>query len=80
MVDNRGSSKRKRWILIASAVVVAVLLATLVLPVLIKSRKGKSQTVQVVGRSVKLGSLSLSILLGKLVASDVEVADNPAFI
>jgi AsmA protein len=83
MVEDRGSSKRKRWILIASAVVVAVLLATLALPFLIDVNRFRpmleSRAGQVVGRSVKHGSLSLSILSGKLVASDVEVADDPAF-
>jgi uncharacterized protein YhdP len=63
MVEDRGSSKRKRWILIASAVVVAVLLATLALPFLIDVNRFRpmleSRAGQVVGRSVKLGSLSL---------------------
>ena len=31
------------------------------------------------GRTVKLGSLSLSILSGKVVAHDIEIADDPAF-
>ena len=31
------------------------------------------------GRTVKLGTLSLSIFKGKLIASDIEVSDDPAF-
>jgi AsmA protein len=82
-MESPNSSKRTRWILIASAVVVALLLAMIALPFLIDVNKFRpmleSRASQVVGRPVKLGNMSLSILSGKLVTSDVEVADDPAF-
>jgi AsmA protein len=83
MMDAGGSSKRKRWILLGSAVVVALLLAVIALPFLIDVNRFRpmleSRAGQVVGRPVKLGNMSLSILSGKLVANDVEVGDDPAF-
>ena len=39
----------------------------------------ESRATQTVGRTVKLGTLSLSIFKGKLIASDIEVSDDPAF-
>jgi AsmA protein len=82
-MESPNSSKRTRWILIATAVVVALLLAMIALPFLIDVNKFRpmleSRASQVVGRPVKLGNMSLSILSGKLVTSDVEVADDPAF-
>jgi AsmA protein len=82
-MEARSSSKRKRWILIASAVVVAVLLAAVALPFLIDVNTFRpmleTRASQVVGRTVKLGTLKLSVFSGKLLADDVEVSDDPAF-
>src|SRR6202041_277551 len=39
----------------------------------------EAQASAALGRDVKLGDLSLSILSGKVVAKDIEIADDPAF-
>lgn len=82
-MDARDSSKRNRWILIISAVIAVVLVATIASALLIDVNKFRpileSRASQTVGRTVKLGTLSLSIFKGKLVASDIEVSDDSAF-
>jgi AsmA protein len=82
-MEARDSSKRNRWILIISAVIVVVLVATIASAFLIDVNRFRpileSRASQTVGRTVKLGTLSLSIFKGKLIASDIEVSDDPAF-
>jgi AsmA protein len=82
-MDARDSSKRNRWILIITAVIVVALVATVASVFLIDVNKFRpileSRASQTVGRTVKLGTLSLSIFKGKLIASDIEVSDDPAF-
>ncbi len=77
------SSKRKRWILIACAAIAVVFLAAIASAFLIDVNSFRpmleSRATQTVGRTVKLGTLSLSIFKGKLIASDIEVSDDPAF-
>jgi AsmA protein len=82
-MDPRDSSTRNRWILIISAAIAVVLVATIASAFLIDVNKFRpileSRASQTVGRTVKLGTLSLSIFSGKLVANDIEVGDDPAF-
>ena len=82
-MEARSSSKRKRWILVAIAVAVVVLLIAVALPFFIDVNTFRpmleSRASQVVGRTVKLGTLKLSVFSGKLLADDVEVSDDPAF-
>jgi AsmA protein len=74
---------RKRWLLIPGGVIAALLIALAALPFLIDVNRFRpqleAQASAGLGRDVKLGSLSLSILSGKVVAKDIEIADDPAF-
>lgn len=67
-MEARSSSKRKRWILVAIAVAVVVLLIAVALPFLIGVNTFRpmleSRASQVVGRTVKLGTLKLSVFSG----------------
>jgi AsmA protein len=74
---------RRNWLLISGAVIAAALVALAVLPFLIDVNRFRpeleAEASASLGRTVKLGNLSLSILSGKLVAHDIEIADDPAF-
>jgi AsmA protein len=74
---------RKLWLLILGAVIAVALVALIVLPFLIDVNRFRpeleAEASAGLGRTVKLGNLSLSILSGKLVAHDIEIADDPAF-
>jgi AsmA protein len=74
---------RKHWLLILGAVIAVALVALAVLPFLIDVNRFRpeleAEASAGLGRTVKLGNLSLSILSGKLVAHDIEIADDPAF-
>jgi len=64
-------------------IVVAVVLLLLVLPRLINVNsfrpKIESELSGALGRKVELGELSLSILKGRVSASDISIADDPAY-
>ncbi|HEX4319471.1 MAG TPA: AsmA family protein [Acidobacteriaceae bacterium] len=74
---------KKRWLLITGGVIVVALLALVALPFLIDVNRFRPQLEAEasagLGRTVKLGNLNLSILSGRIVASDIEIADDPAF-
>ncbi|MFN8006101.1 MAG: AsmA family protein [Terriglobia bacterium] len=64
-------------------IVVAVVLLLLILPRLINVNsfrpKIESELSGALGRKVELGQLSLSILKGRVSASDISIADDPAY-
>jgi AsmA protein len=74
---------RKHWLLITGGLIAIVLIALAALPFLIDVNRFRpqleAQASAALGRDVKLGDLSLSILSGKVVAKDIEIADDPAF-
>jgi AsmA protein len=74
---------KKRWLRIAGIAVVAVLVILVALPFLINVNsfrpKIESEATNALGRPVKLGNLSLSILAGTVGINDISIADNPAF-
>ena len=74
---------RKHWLLITGGVVAVVLITLAAVPFLIDVNRFRpqleAQASSALGRDVKLGDLSLSILSGKVVAQDIEIADDPAF-
>jgi AsmA protein len=74
---------KKHWLMITAGAIVAVLLALAALPFVIDVNRFRpdleAKASQALGRTVKLGNLNLSILEGKVVARDIEIADNPAF-
>src|SRR5215472_9425976 len=74
---------KKRWVRI-TAIVLVVLVALLgILPLLINVNsfrpKIESAATSALGRQVKLGDLSLSILSGTVGVQDISIADDPAF-
>lgn len=74
---------KKRWLMITAGAVVVVLLVLVALPFVIDVNRFRSdleaKASQALGRTVKLGNLSLSILQGQVVANDIEIADDPEF-
>jgi AsmA protein len=73
----------KRWIVIAGAVLVVVLLVLVALPFLIDVNRFRpeleSKASAALGRKVTLGKLDLSLFSGNVVARDIAIADDPAF-
>ncbi len=73
----------KRLFVIAAVVVVLLLVAVVALPFVIDVNRFRpeleAKASAAVGRKVTLGPLSLSLRSGKVVASDITVADDPAF-
>jgi AsmA protein len=73
----------KRFLKIAGIVVAVILLVLIVLPFLINVNsfrpKLESELTSALGRPVKAGNLSLSILSGSVSAEDLSIAEDPAF-
>src|SRR3974390_1203051 len=73
-------SKTLKWVAIA---VVALILILVILPFLIPVNKFRptieAKASEALGRQVKLGNLSLSILGGSLGIDDLSVSDDPKF-
>jgi len=74
---------RKRWLRVGGIVVAVFLLLIVALPFLININsfrpKIESEATNALGRQVKLGDLSLSILSGTVGIEDIRIADDPAF-
>jgi AsmA protein len=74
---------KKRFLLILGIAAAVVLLVLIALPFFIDVDRFRPEleatASHALDRQVKLGHLSLSILTGKVVADDIEVADDPAF-
>lgn len=74
---------KKRWLRIAGVVVALFLLLMIVLPLFINVNSFRprieSEATSALGRQVKLGDLSLSILSGSVSVEDISIADDPAF-
>ena len=68
---------------IAGIVVAVLLLIIIAIPFLINVNsfrpKLESALTEALGREVKVGNLSLSILSGTVSAEDLSIADDPAF-
>ena len=73
----------KRALKIIGIVVVVILLAVIALPFLINVNsfrpKLESELSTALGRQVKVGNLSLSILSGSVSAEDLSISDDPGF-
>ena len=73
----------KRLALIAGAVIGLLLITALALPFLIDPNRFRpmleKELTQVLARDVRLGDLKLSILSGSVTASDLSIAENPAY-
>src|SRR5436309_967580 len=73
----------KRSALIAGGAIGLLLIVAVALPFLIDPNRFRpllqEKLTAALGRDVKLGDLKLSILSGAVTASDLSIADNPAF-
>src|SRR5271163_2197445 len=73
----------KRWTKVLLAFVGLVVLGLASIPLFVNANTFRptieTQLATVLGRSVKLGDLSLSIFSGSLVAKDLSIADDPNF-
>lgn len=74
---------KKRWLRIAGIVIGILLVLLIVLPFLINVNsfrpKIEAEATNALGRQVKVGDLSLSILSGTVGVEDINIADDPAF-
>jgi len=74
---------KKRWLRIAGIVVAILVVLLIALPFFIDVNsfrpKIESEATSALGRQVKLGNLSLSILSGTVGVDNISVADDPAF-
>src|SRR5215471_5626157 len=74
---------KKRWLRIAGIAIAVFLVIVIALPFLINVNsfrpKIESEATNALGRPVKLGNLSLSILAGTVGIDDISIADDPAF-
>src|SRR5215831_2564157 len=74
---------KKRWVRITGIVIGAVLLLLIALPFLINVNSFRpqieSEATNALGRQVKVGDLSLSILSGTVGVQDISIADDAAF-
>jgi AsmA protein len=74
---------KKRWVRITGIAVVVLVVLLGMLPLLINVNsfrpKIESEATNALGRQVKLGDLSLSILSGTVGVEDISIADDPAF-
>ena len=74
---------KARWFRIAGIVVAVFVVLLIALPLLINVNsfrpKIESEATNALGRRVKLGDLSLSILSGSVGVEDISIADDPAF-
>jgi AsmA protein len=74
---------KKRWLRVAGIVVGILLVLLITLPFLINVNsfrpKIESEATNALGREVKLGNLSLSLLSGTVGVDDISIADDPAF-
>ncbi len=73
----------KRLLKIAAIAVVVILVILIAIPFFIKVNsfrpKLEATASEALGRQVKVGNLSLSILTGTVTADDISIADDPAF-
>jgi AsmA protein len=78
-----NNAMKTRWVRIAGIAVAILLVILLALPFLIDVNsfrpKIESELTNVLGRSVTLGDLSLSLLAGKVGVENVSIADDPNF-
>src|SRR6516162_9478743 len=74
---------KKRWLRVAGIAVAVLVVLLIALPFLINVNsfrpKIESEATNALGRQVKLGDLSLSILSGTDGVEDISIADDPAF-
>ena len=81
--EHLSALKKKRWLRVLGIAVAVVVLILIALPFLINVNsfrpKIESEATNALGRSVKLGNLSLSILAGTVGIDDIIIADDPAF-
>ena len=75
--------KLKLWMKVLIGVVALLILAVIAIPLFVNANTFRpmleKQLASAIGRPVKLGDLSLSLLGGELVAKDISIAEDPAY-
>ena len=75
--------KLKLWMKVLIGVVALLILAVIAIPLFVNANTFRpmleKQLANAIGRPVKLGDLSLSLLAGELVAKDISIAEDPAY-
>jgi AsmA protein len=73
----------KRWTKVLLGVLALIVIAIVCIKVFVNANTFRpvieKQTSDALGRNVKLGNLSLSVLSGSLIAEDISVSDDPNF-
>ena len=81
--DRLRTVMRKSWVRVAGIVIGVLLVLLIALPFFINVNsfrpKIESEATNALGRQVKVGDLSLSILSGTVGVQDISIADDPAF-
>jgi AsmA protein len=81
--EHLSALMKKRWFRVLGIAVVVLIVIVIALPFLINVNsfrpKIESEATNALGRLVKLGNLSLSILAGTVGIDDISIADDPAF-
>lgn len=74
---------KKRWLRVAGIVIASVLLLLIALPFFINVNsfrpKIEEEATRALGRDVKVGDISLSLLSGTVGVNDISIADDPLF-
>ena len=74
---------RKSWMKVALGAILVLVVAVAAIPMFVDADtfrpKVQSELSSALGRNITLGHLSLSLMSGSLVASDISIADDPAF-
>jgi len=74
---------QKRWVKIAAAIAALFVLVIILVPFLVNADSFRptleNQLSSALGRKITLGHLTFSVLRGSIVASDISIADDPAF-
>src|SRR5689334_8747432 len=74
---------KKRWLRVAGIVIGILLVFLIAIPFLVNVNSFRprieSEATNALGREVKLGNLSLSLLSGTVGIEDLRIADDPAF-
>src|SRR3954454_3748324 len=81
--DQLHTVLKKRWFRVMGIAFAVFIVLLLALPFLINVNnfrpKIESEATNALGRQVKLGNLSLSLLSGTVGVDDISIADDPAF-
>ncbi len=74
---------KRKWIIVGAVIIAAVIIVFAVVPWLVNVNRYRpeieSRISAALGRQVRIGNLSLSLLSGSVQAENISIADDPAF-